>query len=200
MRKINDRRAHMGPIGGGESRAVIAAGMAHSVLEFSRLPVRSVAPALTNKLEVAVEALEAGRPQGRRYLALQRGLRLIPRGALGSGYGQRNLALIIALIIIRFAPARSAARQRNTGKRGHGQRRPSAEPIDWPSGLHSLPLMMNPSLAAFRGLHRPTQNRCTLLGRRKLDERRCDERRCRSTVRTAVLLRRCADPSLCSAH
>src|ERR1700731_2624972 len=136
--------------------------MSPSILEFGRLPVRPIDPALANELQVAVEALEATRPQGSRHLPLQRGLGVILESAHGFGHGQRNVATIIALII-RFSSVRSAARQRDAGKRSHGKCRPSAEPIDWPSDLHSLPFCdvvgSEPRrlASAFRGLHCPTK-------------------------------------------
>ena len=52
----------------GERGAVIAAVVPGPVLEFRRLPVRAVAAALPDQLQVAVEALEARRAQARPAL------------------------------------------------------------------------------------------------------------------------------------
>src|ERR1700675_1053784 len=131
----------MRPAGRRERRAVVAAGVSPSILEFGRLPVRPVALTLPNEFEVAVEALEAARPQGGRHLALQCGLGVILEAAHRFGYGEGNLAAIIALIINRFAPVSGAARQRNTSNCRHSKSCHSGELTARPFGLHRSPLL-----------------------------------------------------------
>ena len=88
--EINDRYTHMRSVGRGECGAVIAARVAYAVLELGRLPVRAVALALADKLQVAVEPVKSCRPQVRRHLPLQRGLGVIAGAAHGSGYCKRS--------------------------------------------------------------------------------------------------------------
>src|SRR5258708_6853607 len=63
---------------------------AHALLELRGLPVRAVAFALAEELEVAVEALEAGGAQCRRHLALQSDLGIVMRTAHGFGDRERD--------------------------------------------------------------------------------------------------------------
>jgi hypothetical protein len=51
--------------------------VADCVTVLGRLPVRTVASALRDQLQIAIESMEAGRPQRRGDLALQRGFGMI---------------------------------------------------------------------------------------------------------------------------
>src|SRR5229473_1298864 len=67
---------------------------AHALLELRGLPVRAVAFALAEELEVAVEALEAGCAQCRRHLALQSDLGIVMRAAHGFGDRERDRPVV----------------------------------------------------------------------------------------------------------
>src|SRR2546425_7078571 len=76
------------------SGAVISADAAVPVPELGRLPVRAIAFALPDELEIAIESLEAGGAQRRGHLALQAGFGMIVGTARCLRYGQWNRALI----------------------------------------------------------------------------------------------------------
>src|SRR4051812_25025209 len=66
--------------------AVADTARALAVLKLGGLPVGAVALALTNQLQIAIEALEAGRAQIRWDLTLQGGFRFIAGTADGLRY------------------------------------------------------------------------------------------------------------------
>src|SRR5436190_19331518 len=78
----------MRSIGRAKGSAMVTADVTGSVLELGRLPVRTVAPTLSDELQVAVESVETVGSQVCRYLALQRGLRVIIGATHGSGHRQ----------------------------------------------------------------------------------------------------------------
>src|SRR3989441_12163653 len=87
--RIAGRRA-----AGRRGRAVIGANASVPVPELGRLPVRAIAFALPDELEIAIESLEAGGAQRRGHLALQARFGMIVGTARGLRYGQWNRALI----------------------------------------------------------------------------------------------------------
>src|ERR1700730_7007735 len=84
--EVDDGDTNIRSIGRRERGTVISASVTRPVLELGRLPVRTVAPALAHELQIAVEAMEAGCPQIRRYLPLQCGFRVIAGPTDRSGH------------------------------------------------------------------------------------------------------------------
>src|SRR6478672_2110019 len=78
--------------------------MAGSVLELGGLPVRTVSPALSDELQVAVEAFEARRALRRRHLALQIGFGTIRGLARGFGHRQRDRSGTVVVVASTTAP------------------------------------------------------------------------------------------------
>src|SRR5437879_8384354 len=81
MGYVEHDRSQLGPTGCGRRGVVVSASMLGAVLEPCVLPARSIAPALANQLQVAVEALESVRAKRRRYLPLQTSLRMVALAA-----------------------------------------------------------------------------------------------------------------------
>ena len=87
---INDRHTYVRSVGRSKRGTVVTTDVTRTVLELGRLPVRAVALALADELQVAVEPVKSCRPQVRRHLPLQRGLGVIAGAAHGSGYCKRS--------------------------------------------------------------------------------------------------------------
>src|SRR3989442_13036062 len=91
---VNHGHAQVRSIERGERSAVIGTNAALAIPELGRLPVRSIAFALPDELEVAIESLEAGSAQRRGHLALQARFGMIVGTARCLRYGQWHRALI----------------------------------------------------------------------------------------------------------
>src|ERR1700724_1067979 len=86
--EVDDGDTNIRSIGRLERGAVVSASVTRPVLELGRLAVRTVAPALAHELQIAVEAVEGGCRQRRRYLPLKRDFRMIAGATYRSRHGE----------------------------------------------------------------------------------------------------------------
>ena len=103
------------PGGCGRRGVVVRAFMLGAVLEPGMLPARSIAPALANQLQVAIEALKATRAKCRRNLPLQSSLRVVLFATARLRHGTETAAVVFGLPFVRVRGGRRAHRSPHHG-------------------------------------------------------------------------------------